>query len=97
MRGQWLGNYAGTNNGSLNVEVDDVGSYLQVAAYAYDQDHSMPVLASHFQAPKNEAAFNLQIPLRPIDRETGSILNADSLSKQYPNITCPAAPKQNGR
>lgn len=42
MNGQWLGQYTGTNSGSLVIDFDDMGTHYEGRAFAYDDNNSMP-------------------------------------------------------
>lgn len=86
MQGQWIGNYAGTNNGLLVVELDDRGDHFGGNAVAYNQDLSAPALICFLQVPKGESAFNLTVDLNALERGTGLHYTEENFKKKFPNL-----------
>jgi hypothetical protein len=42
MRGQWIGNYGGTNTGTAVVDIDDMGDHFEGRAFVYDDRQDLP-------------------------------------------------------
>ncbi|SDY90719.1 FRG domain-containing protein [Citreimonas salinaria] len=73
---QWIGFFAGTNNGLAMLDLDEVGDHLIGGAYAYeDAPNSL-----HSYAPikiKNDSdGFKATVPVYPIDPRRPKLVNA---------------------
>jgi hypothetical protein len=92
MNGQWIGTYAGTNQGVLVIDLDDVGDHYEGSAAALDVDLNLPpILAALMDIPKGETDFRRRVQLLPIDRQTGSVSSWEELKKHYPpDVRAPA-------
>jgi hypothetical protein len=87
LNGQWIGPYTGTNSGNLVVDLDDVGDYWTGTATVHDNNAANPaVVAELLSVPKGKSNFSLQVPLRPVDRETGNPLDPVALNAKYPGV-----------
>jgi hypothetical protein len=84
MNGQWIGTFTGTNNGSLIVELDDVGGGYEGFFIAIDQNPALPNVRGDFIAPKNSEKFSLRVFLTAVDRATGNPILADALKSTFP-------------
>jgi len=72
MNGQWIGGYVGTNQGSLVLDLDEVGDRYEGSALALESNPSLPpTLAVLLNVPKGQKSFHLRTPLMPIDRMSG--------------------------
>lgn len=87
MDGQWIGSYSGTNNGTLVVEFDDVGSHYDGAVYAINRTNEIPTSYGEFVVPKGQQNATVSIPLSSIERGSGNIFSEEGLKKIYPNVT----------
>jgi hypothetical protein len=91
MKGQWVGDYAGTNRGSLVLDLDEVADHYEGSALALESNPSVPpTLAVLLNVPKGQKSFQLRIPLIPIDRVSGRAVSWDELKKNYPSDVTPA-------
>jgi hypothetical protein len=48
MQGQWIGEFSGTNSGSIIIDVDKIDNSFVCCAYIFDFDTSMPNFVSAF-------------------------------------------------
>ena len=96
MNGQWMGPYSGTNTGLLVLDLDKTsvaGRYAGVA-FAYDGTPTLPVAIAFVELPIKKRSMlaqklSLRFQLLAIDRLTGNVLDADALTKHYPNVQIP--------
>jgi hypothetical protein len=85
MNGQWIGTYAGTNQGLLVVDLDDVGDHYDGVASALESNMGLPPTFVDLRSvPKDQKNFQLRVPLMPIDRATGAAVTWDQIKKNYP-------------
>lgn len=89
MHGQWIGNYTGTNDGLLVVELDDRGEHFGGTAWAYNNDRSMPTVVGPVGFEKGKKQFSLKVPLSAIQRGTGLYFSEEAIKKQYPDLVVP--------
>jgi hypothetical protein len=83
MNGQWIGDYVGTNQGALVLDLDEVGDHYEGSAAALESNPPLNV-------PKGQKSFQLRTPLMPIDRVSGRAVTWDELKKNYPSdVTAP--------
>lgn len=87
MNGQWIGTFSGTNNGSLVVELDDVGGAYEGSVIAIDHNPTLPSVLGEFLAPKNSSEFDLRIFLTAVDRVTGEPISDEALKSRFPDAT----------
>jgi hypothetical protein len=89
MNGQWVGRYEGSNKGRLFLNLDDVGSHYTGPAFAYDDNASLPSTFSYLVVPKRALPFRDEIPLDPINPQTGLVESWERVSQFFPSITFP--------
>jgi hypothetical protein len=86
MKGQWIGPYVGTNNnGTAVVELDDMGSHYEGAAFAWPNANLPPVFAPIKTLDRGNE-FQIVAHANPIDIRTGLITNWDALKDLYPGV-----------
>jgi hypothetical protein len=90
MNGQWIGEYVGTNEGTLVVDLDEVGDHYEGSAVALESNPSLPPTFALLNVPKRQKSFQLRTPLMPIERVSGRAVSWDELKKNYPpDVTIP--------
>jgi hypothetical protein len=87
MNGQWIGTYAGTNSGSLVVELDDVRGGYEGSVIAIDHNPALPSVLGEFLAPKDKKEFQVRIFLASVERLTGNPFSEEVLKSKFPDIT----------
>jgi hypothetical protein len=87
MNGQWIGTYAGTNSGTLVVELDDVGGGYEGSVIAVNHDLAPPSVAGEFLAPKDKKEFQVRIFLASVERSTGEPFSEDVFKSKFDGIT----------
>jgi hypothetical protein len=87
MNGQWIGPYAGTNSGTLVVELDNVGGGFEGSVIAADNNPVFPSVVGEFLVPKDQEKFKVRIPLRSVERATGASLSKETFESRFPGIT----------
>lgn len=93
MKGQWLGELKGTNNGKAIINIDEVSDSFIWKLYFYEDESSSPPIVVHFKVMKckfikglGECTSQLIYPLDP-----NSLTQTywDSIKLNYPNVTFP--------
>jgi hypothetical protein len=87
LRGQWLGSYAGNNQGAVTVELDDLGSHYEGMVYAYPGVAGLPAIAGAVTTSDKSDAFSLQIRTDVIDLSHGVLVPWDTVKQNYQGVT----------
>jgi FRG domain len=90
MNGQWIGEYSGTNEGTLVVDLDDAGKHFDGSAIIIEtKQHLPPTFASFSQSPvpKGKTEFKLEVRLAPVDPVSGEALPPKVVEQRYPGAT----------
>jgi hypothetical protein len=89
MNGQWIGGYAGTNNGALIIEVDETETAFEGAVCAIDSNEASPTVFGEFTVAKGGNEFRTRIDLAALERGTGSLYSKDMFQSKFPSVTAP--------
>jgi FRG domain-containing protein len=87
MNGQWIRPYTGTNNGTLVLELDDVGNEYEGVAFAYNSSRDQPTIFAELKIQKAQPKQSVRVQLPPIERGSGVIISPENLAKIYPTLT----------
>src|SRR6266403_1317383 len=87
MKGQWIGSYKGMDEGVAIVELDDMGSHFEGAAFAYSSNPALPALFAPVRTPDKSDSFKITLHPLPIGREDGLIKPLSWLADAYPGIS----------
>ena len=86
MKGQWIGNYTGTNAGTIMVNVDEFSSHFQGIAYLTESNSLLPGTAVVFKTENKNSKSAIQVlGLLPIDPKTGIASPWEQVKKYYGN------------
>jgi hypothetical protein len=93
MKGQWLGDYTGTNAGTIMVNVDEFPSYFQGVAYLRESNLLLPGSAVAFRTKNKSATCEIQVSaIFPIDPKTGIVSNWEYVKQFYgQNVVLPTS------
>jgi FRG domain len=92
MKGQWIGPLSGKNSGAAILEVDEVGPFFEVQAYAFDERTDLPSTNAFFRIPIDLNTFSAKsIPLTPLDPQTLDFTNWPAVQSRFPDVTFPAS------
>lgn len=90
MKGQWIGQYESTNNGTIIVDIDDDGDrYL---GYVRLETAQLPGLGAfvRFRTPDNKStSYDLKLEVSRMDLFTGKVLTNEDLATRYPGLKFP--------
>jgi hypothetical protein len=89
LKGQWIGNYLGTNSGQVIIEIDELKDCFDGVAYLYDSNESLPGSFVEFKTADKSTDFSLSLKVHPLDRETGDVSNWSTVQSQHPDVTFP--------
>jgi hypothetical protein len=90
MRGQWVGQYTGTNTGQIMVDLDERDDRFEGYAYLYDNIPSHPGLLARVATTNKSRISRLNVSVHPVDPHTGDATNWAQVSSNYPGITFPS-------
>jgi hypothetical protein len=86
MKGQWIGNYTGTNDGTIMVNVDEFPSHFQGVAYLTESNSLLSGTAVVFKTKDKNSKSEIQVlGLLPIDPKTGIASPWEQVKKHYGN------------
>jgi hypothetical protein len=89
MNGQWIGRYAGTNNGTMVLDLDDLGSVFQGLLFAYDDSPTLPRTFAYVEIPKSKNDSSGRLPLIHVERGTGASLSEADVAARFEGISVP--------
>jgi hypothetical protein len=87
MRGQWLGSYQGNTQGTLTVELDDLGDHYEGMVYVYPGTPGLPSIAGMVLTTNKADTFSLQIKIDAIDMQRGVLVPWDAVKHIYPGVS----------
>ena len=89
MRGQWLGNFTGTNSGRATVDIDEVGRRFRGYAYMYESNVGLPSTRADINVSiPTGNVLQARLPLQPIHPMTGDATTWAALAASYPPCQC---------
>jgi hypothetical protein len=93
MNGQWSGRFQGTNEGGVNLNIDDKRSSYSGVAYFFDDNPQMPAVAVHFEIVKSELVSGSGVSksswINPLEPGSFTEVSWDSVKGFYPNASFP--------
>lgn len=90
MKGQWVGEYSGSNNGSIVVDIDELPSCFVGVAYLNETNPSLPKSIVNFITLNKEKDFQFRTTtISPVNPTTGLVDVWDSLNNYYSEVRIP--------
>jgi len=84
MKGQWIGQYTGSNTGTIIVNVDEVRTHFQGSAFFKDNNAGLPGSVAFFKTPDKSKSFQFRVqPILPIDPQTGVFSSWEQVKPHY--------------
>jgi hypothetical protein len=71
MKGQWIGNYLGSSNGEIILEIDELKEGYQGVAYLYESNPDLPSSFVSFRIANQSNSFDLEVDVKPMDPSIG--------------------------
>lgn len=93
MKGQWIGNYVGSNNGGIILDLDELESCYQGVAVLIDNDIKLPITFARIKTPSKAPGFELEVALNLVDPHSGLISQWEHLRHKFPNVEFPSSAK----
>ncbi|OYY58944.1 MAG: hypothetical protein B7Y55_01410 [Polynucleobacter sp. 35-46-207] len=85
MNGQWIGDYSGTNNGTLIANIDEFSKYYEGLIYLDEVDSNLPSTSVLIRTPnKNSQQQFTSLKIAPINPFTGTADAWENVKKHYP-------------
>jgi hypothetical protein len=86
MKGQWIGSYQGSFDGSLMVNIDEVDDHFEIVAHINPSDKniagSVAYLSTQNRLPQQEA----DAVINPVDPNTGFQCHSNEFKRLYPDV-----------
>jgi hypothetical protein len=89
MHGQWQGQYAGSNSGSVVIDIDDFGDHYEGYAYLHDANPALPGSYAILRTDNKSNPCQFKAAIFPLDRN-GQPTGWQALSPQFPGVVFPA-------
>lgn len=84
MKGQWIGQYSGTNEGLMLVNIDELPSTFEGVAYVNDKNGLLPSHAAWFNTTSKSRTFSFRTTfISPIDPNTGVTDSWENVKKFF--------------
>lgn len=85
MNGQWMGQYTGSNSGSIIVNLDDMGEHYEGIAFLIDTNNQLPVTVAMLKTSDKARTFQFKTPaILSINRQTQLIDTWDNVKRFFP-------------
>jgi FRG domain len=93
MKGQWIGTYAGTDQGRITVELDETQSNYVGWAYLYGSTiGNNSIVAAKISTVDKSHVQNIGIhDIRTVDRSNGSLMQHSDTATNYPGVKFPTS------
>lgn len=87
LNGQWITRYAGTNTGTLVIDIDDVGDHYEGTACAWEDNPQVPSFLLRITTTSKANSHRLEhVPVQPMDSR-GIFLTPDTIERLKANGT----------
>lgn len=83
MRGQWIGKYAGSTDGTLILNIDETPESFVGLAYVRPTDKSLPASAAYFKTDDKSLSQKVVAHVNPIDPRNGFQCLWDDIKHLY--------------
>lgn len=83
MKGQWIGNATGSNEGQIVVNIDELPSHFQGMAYLNEASPALPSVAATFRTKDKAKSFAFRSEILPIDPRTGLLALWENIKQLY--------------
>ena len=83
MRGQWIGNAEGANQGQIIVNIDERPSHYQGMAFLIETNPALPSIAATIRTKDKNTNFAFRSFILPIDPRTGLVAFWESIRDLY--------------
>lgn len=87
MKGQWLGQYDGENNGSIMINVDEINGHFEGVAYLRPKDEQLLGTVAYFSTDNTASKSTFEATTIPIDPRTGHQSTWEEISNLYPEAS----------
>ncbi|MEY8197746.1 MAG: hypothetical protein RPS47_00715, partial [Colwellia sp.] len=83
MKGQWTGEFTGTNEGTLVVNIDKVDGHFEGVAFIQPNNNDLPSSVAHFETKDLENKQEVKAYINPVNPATGFEGNWDDVKEKY--------------
>ena len=90
MKGQWIGNYKGSDTGKALINIDDIGEAFRGVAYLVSNNASIPALVAYFQTKDKLNEFEFEVKdIYPLNPKNSLIIERDKIKELFPDAIIP--------
>ena len=80
MKGQWIGNFSGTNDGEIILNLDETDKAYEGVAYIHELENKFPSLAVGIRTPNKNSTFSITTTeICPINPNTGHVDTVENI------------------
>ena len=83
MKGQWIGNFQGSVEGMLMVNIDEVEDHFEVVAHINPSDGNIPSSVAYISTKSNLPEQEADAFINPVDPRTGFQCKWDDIKELY--------------
>jgi hypothetical protein len=83
MKGQWIGNFQGSVEGMLMVNIDEVEDHFEVVAHINPSDGNIPSSVAYISTGNNLPEQEADAFINPVDPRTGFQCKWDDIKELY--------------
>jgi FRG domain len=83
MKGQWVGDYQGSNIGKIIINVDELSNSFKGVAYINDENSDLPSSAIAFETPNKNRSSEFEVKVFPINPQTGMADNWQNIQRLF--------------
>lgn len=84
MNGQWVGEYSGSNSGTIIINVDELLDTYKGIAYIHDGSNLLPSTAVIFETLNKENNFSIEANIFPINPQSGFVDDWKNVRSLFP-------------
>lgn len=83
MKGQWIGTYNGSVEGTLMVNIDEFNDHYEIVAYIRPSDRNIPASVAHIGTENKKDKIETKAFINPVDPITGNQCKWEDIKDLY--------------
>jgi len=87
LKGQWIGRYSGNVDGSIMINIDEMGEHYEGRAYLNPDDKSIPSTVAYFGTDNKDKNQEITAYLNPVDPRSGYQRRWEEIKDLFPKGT----------
>ena len=91
MKGHWIGNYSGSNQGQIIVELDEQSDCYLGWAYLFDAQEGYPHSSALIRTPNKQSEQEFEVGVGPINSDVAGIASWEPIKQRLPDFQFPTS------